>query len=530
MRIAVIGAGPSGLTSAKQALVAGHEVVCYERHDDVGGIWNPAAGGAYASVRMQTSRMAFPFTDFAPGPGPDFLSLAEVHGYLRGYAEHFGVLGVIRFGSAVTRVRRANGRWEVTAGGRVESFDAVMVATGELWQPKRPARLPRSGARVLTAKDYRDPDPFRGRRVLVVGGGVSGADVAAELVGTAAAVDWSVRTRHLFLPRRCGEHVNDALFSYAGRIAVEDLPYQDFLGLLEKTLPDYLRGYRETGLLPEADFHGAVHINDRIIPLVGAGEVTVRPPFAAFAPDGAVRFADGGQDRYDSVVLCLGYEMPDYGFVDGLAREDLYEHHVHRLHPTLSVINTPVDGEGFGTACPYFEAIAGWVLAVLDGRAELPGPAERTRWCAEHLSDLGRKRYLDCWLETIRFRCAGGDLPDPATDFTGYWAVVSSVVAPDNLISHQVRPAACDDAVDLTGVRHRILAGLPAHTRDTLLATGQIAPADHLGAMAVPPDRALAATLPYRQRAEPVGKQCDIPAVEGKQCDIAFPQRFKVGS
>src|SRR4051812_17164383 len=104
MRIAVIGAGPSGLTGAKQALGAGHEVVGYERHDDVGGIWNPSARGAYASVRMQTSRMGFPFTDFPPGPGADFLSLAEVHDYLRAYAEHFGVLGVTRFASTVTEV------------------------------------------------------------------------------------------------------------------------------------------------------------------------------------------------------------------------------------------------------------------------------------------------------------------------------------------------------------------------------------------------------------------------------------------
>lgn len=511
MRLAVVGAGAAGLTSARQALADGHRVTVYEKAPDLGGIWNPAGGGAYDGVRMQSSRMSFPFSDFPPPFDDDFPVLAQVHGYLRAYAEHHGVLPLIRFASPVTRVVRGEGGgWRVTAGApgeeTTESYDAVMVANGELWTSRMPAGLPgpETGVEVLSAKDYRRPQQLAGRRVLVVGGGVSGADIASELTTTAdGVVDWSVRRRQLFLPRWCGERYNDELFSYVGRVAVEEMPYPEWLKWLEQLMPEYMGKYRETGLLPADGFHHAVHVNDRIIPNVHAGAVRVRPAFERFAADGSVVFADGSVDRYDAVVVCLGYEMPDYSFIEGFHREDLYEHHFWRHDPTLAVINTPVDTEAFGTACPYFEAIAGWVLAVLGGRAALPEPGEREKWCSEHMSALTDRRHFDCWLETIRIGLASGKLPDPATDFEGYWRVVAGVVDPANLRRSGTAwmPAAYDSMFDVDTLRHRVLAALPAGSRDALLASGGISEADHRAAAAVPDSLAIQPWLPYRERA-----------------------------
>lgn len=505
MRIAVVGAGPAGLTSAKQALAGGHEVVVYERSGDLGGIWNPASGGAYEGVRMQSSRMSFPFSDFPPEVDDDFLSLVQVQDYLRAYARRFAVLPLIRFGHPVTAVARLpGGGWEVTARHTTDRFDAVLVANGELWRPRMPGNLPPAGAgvRVLSAKDYRRPDQLRGQRVLVVGGGVSGADIASEAVGVAAGVEWSVRRRALFLPRAWGGVYNDALFSYAGRVAVEELPYDRYLSWLDSVLPEYMAAYRSTGLLPSDGFHHAVHVNEKIIPLVARGAVVARPAFDRFTGDGSVSFVDGSRRRYDTVVLCLGYQMPDYRFLAGFRREDLYEHHFWRHDPTLAVINTPVDTEAFGTACPYFETIAGWVLATLSGKVELPGAATMAGWCAEHMSRLTDRRHLDCWLETIRIGLASGSLPDPNTAFREYWALVSSIVDPANLRPSGVRhqPARYDDLVDLAGVRLRILAALPAAVRDELLAAGEVGVADHAAAAEVPPSRRIAPWLPYRQR------------------------------
>ncbi|WP_159674712.1 flavin-containing monooxygenase [Streptomyces mexicanus] len=512
MRTAVIGAGPAGLTCVKQALADGHDVVCYEKHPDLGGIWNPASGGAYAGVRMQSSRMSMPFSDHPPGFDADFPTQAEVHTYLRSYATAFGLLDAVRFGHEVVRVAEDGGRWAVTtrqgAAGteETEHVDAVLVANGELWRPRLPASgVPPAGTgvRVLTAPEYRGGAEFAGQRVLVVGGGVSGADIAADLAPHAARVDWSVRRRALFLPRSIAGVHNDALFSYAGRVAVEDVPYARYLDWLAEWMPGYMRMYRATGLLPEDGFHGAVHVNDKIAPAVHDGGVHPVAAFTRFTAEGRAVLADGTGDRYDSVVLCLGYEPPDYSFIEGLRRQDLYEHHFWRHDPTLAVVNTPVDTEAFGTACPYFEAVAGWVLSVLGGRATLPGPAERAAWCARHMSDLDDRRYLDCWLETLRLGLLSGALPDPAVDFRAYWTLVSSQVDPANLRPGRARPvpAAHDDRLDLDGIRHRVLAALPAATRERLLARGEIDAADLAAAARVPAGRELEPWLPYRQRA-----------------------------
>ncbi|MEU8350064.1 MULTISPECIES: FAD-dependent oxidoreductase [unclassified Streptomyces] len=515
LRIAVIGAGPAGLTSAKQALAEGHEVVLYEKNADVGGIWDPASGGAYPGVRMQSSRMSFPFSDHPPVRVDDFPTLEQVHAYLRSYAESFGVLPVCRFGHRVSRVvRRGSGGWEVTArhGGEEdrEVFDAVMVASGELWEPRRPERLPDASApvRVLTAKGYRGPREHAGRRVLVVGGGVSGADIASELAGTASRVDWSVRRPALFLPRDCAGIYNDALFSYIGRIGLEEFPYDRYLKWLGELLPDYMAMYRATGLLPTEGYHGAVHINEKVIPRVYRGQIAVRPAFESFGPDGCVTFADGTTRSYDDVVLCLGYGMPDYGFLADFRQEDLYEHHFWRHDPTLMVINTPVDTEAFGTACPYFEAIAGWALAVLAGRAGLPSPEAMTDWCERHMSRLDQRRYFDCWLETIRIGLAAGNLPDPRTDFGAYWQLVSGTVAPSRLRPGgpaATRPAAFDQLFDMDALRHRVLASLPLADRDALLAGGRIGRADYEAALLVREGRELQPWLPYRQRESTAG-------------------------
>jgi hypothetical protein len=89
----------------------------------------------------------------------------------------------------------------------------------------------------------------------------------------------------------------------------------------------------------------------------------------------------GDQQAAEDLVQASLVEL----YRPGLRACDLYEHHFWRHDPTLTIINTPVDGKGFGTACPYFEAIAGWALAVLSGKTALPDAQQRAGWCEEHM-------------------------------------------------------------------------------------------------------------------------------------------------
>jgi cation diffusion facilitator CzcD-associated flavoprotein CzcO len=495
VKIAVIGAGAAGLTSAKQALELGHDAVVFERHGAIGGIWNPRSGGAYPSVRMQTSKISFPFSDFAPAPSmSEFISVGEMQSYLIGYASHYGIGPRIRYRNTVRSVAKVDGRWRVEAdtpnGPSGEEFDAVMVATGEHWRPLMP-RLPEPGGRtrILSAQRYRGPAEFRGLKTLVVGGGVSGADIAAEISRTAASVDWSVRRKWLFLPRRCGAINNDEMFSYAGRRAADELDQSAFLGFLREVVPEHMEACAQAGLLPGEDARNhAVHINDEIVEAVASGAVRLRPAFRGFETDGSVLFEGGNEARYDAILFCMGYDVPDYGFIQGFRHRDLYEHFIYRPDPSLAIVNTPVDAEGFGTACPYFEAIAGWVLRTFTGEAALPGADEMAAWCDIHMRSLDRKRFYDCWLETVRLRLASGTMPDPERRFADYWTIVSSQVVPANLGLGTPRavPAPCDEIFDMKMLKARILAALPSAALGRLRGEGQIDADDCERACAVP--------------------------------------------
>jgi hypothetical protein len=357
---------------------------------------------------------------------------------------------------------------------------------------------------VISAKQYGGPEAFAGKRVLVVGGGVSGADIAAELGEAGMEVHWSVRRKALFLPRVCGTIYNDALFSYVGRIAAEEMTYGAYIALLERIVPDHIASCRQAGMLPESGFHNAIHINDRIVPAVANGLVELRAATASVDADAQAIFADGSSERYDVVIGCVGYGMPDYSFIEGFAREDLYEHFIFWREPTLAIINTPVDTEAFGTACPYFEAIAAWVLRTFDGTIALPSDSEMAAWCNRHMHNLEDRRFYDCWLETIRLGLMSGTVPNPATHFADYWALISGTVEPSRLAQTSPIGQSCpyDDPATLAALRLRILSTLTDADRAYLAGSGQISWSEAQETAGVSPERKLDPVLPYRMRSE----------------------------
>ena len=123
MRVAVIGAGPSGLVAARFALGAGFDVTVFEASDDLGGQWHTTAthSGVWPGMHTNTSRFMTAFSDLEPPPSHPLHPAAEqVHAYLARYAEPFR--SRIRFGTRVKDVRRG---WTVDG----EPFDAVVVAS-----------------------------------------------------------------------------------------------------------------------------------------------------------------------------------------------------------------------------------------------------------------------------------------------------------------------------------------------------------------------------------------------------------------
>ncbi len=204
----------------------------------MGAAWQ----GRYDSLRLHTVR----WLSGLPGAGiprryGQWVARDDLLAYLRDYAHRFGVHP--EFGVEVTRLDRAGANWrvETSAGPRLASV--VIVATGYSRTPHVPDWPGRDefAGTLLHSTDYREPSPYRGRHVLVVGAGNSAAEIAVDLVGVGARVDLSVRTPPNIVRRdtlgvpsqllgvalkRAPERVMNPLATVLRRLTVPDLsPY-----------------------------------------------------------------------------------------------------------------------------------------------------------------------------------------------------------------------------------------------------------------------------------------------------------------
>ena len=297
MNIAIIGAGPAGIISARNAIKAGHSVVLFEKNTRIGEIWNPWSGGAYRNACMQNSRYTFHYTGFPPGDIDEFLGVEQVFRYLSAVAGEDALRESIRLNTEVVSLRKDAGHRVIRCASEGKDtediFDRVIIATGELWQPRRPP-LPGEenfSGTLITSRDYQEPEAFKGKNILIIGGGVSGADIASDLVPFARSVSLSVKEMGLYLPRQFPTGPNDMMHSYLGRCLLSQMNYEDFIGYLDTMMPDYMQAYRASSLLPDMANNNAVHVNEKIIPNVAAGLIKVKPQAERFTGEGAIKLA-----------------------------------------------------------------------------------------------------------------------------------------------------------------------------------------------------------------------------------------------
>jgi 4-hydroxyacetophenone monooxygenase len=188
-RVAVIGAGMSGLAVAYRLLQAGVDFVVFERNDDVGGVW---LENNYPGCRLDTSNFCYSYSFLQRDDWPHQYSLGtEIREYFEDASRKLGLREHIRFGTPVRAARfdEAAGQWLVTvdAGGRgqTERFSAVISATGQLNQPNMPdieGAATFGGCSFHSARWDHDVD-LRGKRVGVIGSGASGYQVVPSIAG-----------------------------------------------------------------------------------------------------------------------------------------------------------------------------------------------------------------------------------------------------------------------------------------------------------------------------------------------------------
>lgn len=301
-RLLVLGAGPTGLAMARALGEAGIAYDQVEATGDVGGNW---AHGVYETAHIISSRRTTEYTDFPmPASYPDFPSAQQMHDYFRSYAETFKLHDHLRLHQRVEAVRPDGARWAVSFGdGRVETYKGVVVCNGHHWDQERPAWTADFRGEVLHSKDYKRPAQLADRRVLVVGGGNSGCDLASEAARVGLRADWSLRRGYWFLPKTLFGRPTVEWMSPWMPVAAQQLMMRAMVRVVVGRYADYG--------LPEPDhalFEAHPSVSTEVFHYLKHGRLRPRPDVLGVEGQ-TVRFADGAVEDYDLVALGTGFRV-----------------------------------------------------------------------------------------------------------------------------------------------------------------------------------------------------------------------------
>lgn len=404
MKIAVIGAGLTGLVTAKVLAAYGHAPTIFEQRDKIGGVWERSR--RYAGLRIQSPRELYVFSDFdMPGDYPEFPTGEQVSDYLDAYIAKFNLNRFIRFNTRVSALRRpGQAGWTVVTagpGGDVsEHFDHVVFCTGrnaipEKLEPPGYETFARAGGRVLHSVEFHDAAAATGKDVVVVGFGKSALDVAYE------ARKFAKRVTVLF--RRTAWHVPYKLF---GLVPTKRLSYtrsaefwfgrktHGLQGFVHRRLPWLVQLYWMVGdfvISTHLGLRGAMRPQFPLRRSVGIamgfavadnlralrdGQITpVKGEIAKLTASG-IELASGANVPAQLVILATGFAQD----LSLFAPEDLarfvapsgdYRLYRHLIAPHLPDIT--FNGFNATTAVPLTsEVSAHWIARWIDGRLKRP--------------------------------------------------------------------------------------------------------------------------------------------------------------
>ncbi|MGH8783893.1 MAG: flavin-containing monooxygenase [Cupriavidus necator] len=392
--VAIIGAGPAGLVSARWLAQHGFEPMVFEASERLGGQWNPAAeaSATWAGMRTNTSRVMSAFSDLdhesdvAAYPRQD-----QMLAYLERYADRFGLVRRIQFGKRIELLEAApDGRWRIRSrtgeGMAEETFSHVIVATGAQARPLVP-EIPGvesfTGALgIAHTSQYEGPERYRNHAVVVAGCSISALEIASDLAYGGARVTSAYRRQRYIVPKLiAGVPAEHVLFNRAAALALEALPPEALAeGLKAAVLkaggsPDQFGAPVPAGNI----FAAGVSQSQGFLPAVAEGRIIVHPWIERI--DGStVLFTDGSHARPDAILFGTGYGLSLPWLDPAIARTlnfdgtslDLY---AHTFHPDLKGLAFVGLYNLVGPYLPVMELQARWIAYVLAGHVVMPSRA-----------------------------------------------------------------------------------------------------------------------------------------------------------
>lgn len=387
--VCVIGAGPGGLLAAAALKARGIPFDVVDAGRQPGGIWDIDRNQTpmYESAHFISSRRLSGFPGFPmPDSYPDYPKHDRILEYVRAFARHHDLERHTTFGVRVeSATPRDAGGWTVTLdSGDERHYRALCVATGTTWYPRVPELPGRFDGEAYHSFHYRSPREFDGKRVLIVGGGNSAADIACDAARSATRASISLRRGYHFIPKFIFGQPSD-VFAHAGPQLPRWLEERVFGFLVNRVLVGDLTKYG----LSKPD-HPILRshpiLNTQILHHLGHGDIEARKDVASL--DGrTARFIDGTSEEIDLIVWATGYDkrfpfLPEAELDRRHGVLDLYLNVFHRRHRDLFFVGLfETDGAAYGLVGQQAGLIATYLDPSLDEgtRAVFDGLRARDR-------------------------------------------------------------------------------------------------------------------------------------------------------
>ncbi|KAM4023001.1 dimethylaniline monooxygenase [N-oxide-forming] 2-like [Anomaloglossus baeobatrachus] len=406
-KVAIIGAGCSGLTAIKCCLEEGLEPTCFEQSDGIGGLWKYTdaveedRASIYKSVFTNTSKEMMCYSDFPmPEDFPIFLHHSKILEYLNLYAERFNLFKYIEFQTKVLSVKQhpdfaTTGKWniEIEKEGKMKMdvFDAVIICNGHYNEPYLPLDtfpgLKHFEGHHIHSRFYKTCDEYHGKRVVVVGTGNSAGDISVELSHIAKQVYLSTRHGSWVISRISYDGFPlDMTMSRRYTMWIKNfLPRILAAKISEKVMSRWF-SHSNLGLEPKFRLKHPM-VNDYLPSQILQGSIQVKPGIKSFS-ETSVIFEDGTTADVDEVIFATGYSST-FPFLDDdllkLNNNDIslykYVFPIYLGKPTLAFLGLI---QPLGPIMPTAELQARWATRVFRGAAQLPSVKKMETDCIKN--------------------------------------------------------------------------------------------------------------------------------------------------
>jgi cation diffusion facilitator CzcD-associated flavoprotein CzcO len=368
--IAIVGAGPSGLSLVRAMRKHGIPCVAYERHSDVGGIWDTTNTGSpiYKSAHFISSKTQSHYIDYdMPADYPDYPSNRQILSYMRGFADAYDLRRDVRFDTSVVSTQKIGNAWDVRLStGEVVRHSALICANGTNWHGVMPDYPGTFTGEMRHSSTFKSADEFAGKRVLIIGAGNSGCDIACDAARAADKAFISLRRGYHFIPKHLFGIPSDKFAAEGPKMPMwlEQSVFGFLLNILNGDLT-------RLGLQKPDHKIFETHpiLNTQLLHHLAHGDIAARQDITRFEGQ-TVHFKDGKSEEVDLIIAATGYRWDIPYLARGAIswrenRPDMFLNLFSRTDPTLYTFGFM---ETNGGAYKMFDEMADFVANAIATR------------------------------------------------------------------------------------------------------------------------------------------------------------------